>query len=158
MCTMSPVSKDDLGFKVKILSKMLAQNMTSSIASLELTSSQSIVLGYLCYRTARGETVYPRDIERHFDFTHPTVSGLLQRLESKGYLSFEPSPEDRRCKRVLPTKRAKEANQQVLDHRFAMERRLVSDMSDKEIAQLHGFLDRLIHNLSTPSEEGGMNP
>ena len=158
MHTMTPVGKDDLGFKIKILSKLLAQNMTSSIASLDLTSSQSIVLGYLCYRTIRGETVYPRDIERHFDFTHPTVSGLLQRLESKGYLTCEPSPEDRRCKRILVTQRARETNQQVLDHLAAAERRLVSDMSPGEITQLHSFLDRMIHNLSASSEEGGMNP
>lgn len=155
---MSPVGKDDLGFKIKILSKMLAQNTTSSIASLDLTSSQSIVLGYLCYRTNLGETVYPRDIEKHFDFSHPTVSGLLQRLEAKGYLSCEPSPDDRRCKRILVTKRAMETNQQVLDLLAAAEHRLVSDMSAQEITQLHGFLDRMIHNLSASSEEGGMNP
>ena len=79
---MSPVGRDDLGFKIKTISKLLAQNMTNSIASLDLTSSQSVVLGYLCYRAQRQETVYPRDLERHFSFTHPTVSGLLQRLVS----------------------------------------------------------------------------
>lgn len=145
---MLPVGKDDLGFKIKTISKLLAQNMTNSITSLDLTSSQAIVLGYLCYRAHRQETVYPRDIERHFAFTHPTVSGLLQRLEAKGYLRFEPSPEDRRCKQILVTKRALEANQQVLDHLAASEQRLVSDMSRVEIAQLHGFLDRMIQNLS----------
>ena len=81
---MSPVGRDDLGFKIKIISKLLTQNMNNSITSLDLTSSQARVLGYLCYRTQRQEKVYPRDIERHFRFTHPTVSGLLQRLEAKG--------------------------------------------------------------------------
>ena len=81
---MSPVGRYDLGFKIKIISKLLTQNMNNSITSLDLTSSQARVLGYLCYRTQRQETVYPRDIERHFRFTHPTVSGLLQRLEAKG--------------------------------------------------------------------------
>ena len=89
---MSPVGRDDLGFKIKTISKLLTQNMNNSIMSLDLTSSQALVLGYLCYRTRRQETVYPRDVERHFHFTHPTVSGLLQRLEIKGYLSSEPSP------------------------------------------------------------------
>lgn len=155
---MLPVGKDDLGIKIKTLSKLLAQNMTNSITSLDLTSSQAIVLGYLCYRAKRQETVYPRDIERHFNFTHPTVSGLLQRLEMKGYVNCEPSPEDRRCKQILVTKRALEANQQVLDHLTASERRLVSDMSPAEVTQLHNFLDRMIQNLSASSEEGGMNP
>lgn len=144
---MSPVGRDDLGFKIKTISKLLTQNMNNSITSLELTSSQARVLGYLCYRIQRQETVYPRDIERHFRFTHPTVSGLLQRLEAKGYLRFEPSPEDRRCKQIIVTKRALEANQQVLDQLAASEQRLVSDMSRLEITQLHSFLDRMIQNL-----------
>ena len=145
---MSPVGRDDLGFKIKTISKLLTQNMNNSITSLDLTSSQARVLGYLCCRTERQETVYPRDIERHFRFTHPTVSGLLQRLETKGYLSSEPSTEDRRCKQILVTKRAMEAHQQVLDQLAASEQRLVSDMSRAEITQLQSFLDRMIQNLS----------
>lgn len=145
---MSPVGRYDLGFKIKIISKLLTQNMNNSITSLDLTSSQARVLGYLCYQTQRQEKTYPRDIERHFRFTHPTVSGLLQRLEAKGYLSSEPSTEDRRCKQILVTKRALEANQQVLDQLAASEQRLVSDMSRAEIIQLQSFLDRMIQNLS----------
>ena len=133
---MLPVGRDDLGFKIKTISKLLTQNMTNSITSLDLTSSQAIVLGYLCYRARQQERAYPRDLERHFSFTHPTVSGLLQRLEAKGYLRFEPSPE------------ALETNQQVLDHLAAWEQRLVSDMSPGEITQLHSSLDRMIQNLS----------
>ena len=91
------------------------------------------MLGYLCYRTQRQETVYPRDIERDFHFTHPTVSGLLQRLETKGYLSSEPSTEDRRCKQILVTMRALEAHQQVLDQLAASEQRLVSNMSPRKL-------------------------
>ena len=145
---MSQVGKDDLGFKIKIISKLLTQNITNSITTLDLTSSQARVLGYLCCRTQRQEKVYPRDIERDFRFTHPTVSGLLQRLETKGYLCSEPSAEDRRCKQILVTKRALEANQQVLDQLAASEQRLVSDMSSEEINQLKNLLDRMIQNLS----------
>ena len=81
---MLPVGRDDLGFKIKTISKLLTQNMTNSITSLDLTSSQAIVLGYLCYRARQQERAYPRDLERHFSYTHPTVSGRLQRLEAKG--------------------------------------------------------------------------
>ena len=57
---MSPVGKDDLGFKIKIISKLLTQNMNNSITSLDLTSSQARVLGYLCYQTqTAGEDLSP---------------------------------------------------------------------------------------------------
>ena len=137
---MSQVGKDDLGFKIKTISKLLTQNITNSITSLDLTSSQARVLGYLCYRTKGQEKVYPRDIERDFRFT--------QRLEAKGYLSIETSAEDRRCKQIHVTTRALEANQQVLDQLAASEQQLVSDMSGAEIAQLKNLLDKMILNLS----------
>ena len=86
---MSPVGRDDLGFKIKTISKLLTQNMNNSITSLDLTSSQARVLGYLCCRTKRQETVYPRDIERHFHFTHPTVSGLMARRRSQSTVRSE---------------------------------------------------------------------
>ena len=40
---MSPVGRYDLGFKIKIISKLLTQNMNNSITSLDLTSSQARV-------------------------------------------------------------------------------------------------------------------
>ena len=138
----------DIGYYIKRINDKLKAGFDAYLCDVDLTSSQAIVLGYLCYRARQQERAYPRDLERHFSFTHPTVSGLLQRLEAKGYLRFEPSPEARRCKQILVTERALETNQQVLDHLAAWEQRLVSDMSPGEITQLHCSLDGMILNLS----------
>lgn len=132
--------------------------MSDKISSLDLTSSQSFVLGYLCYHTQQGKAVYPRDIEKHFGFTHPTVSGLLQRMEAKGFLRMEPSDEDRRCKRIVITDRAMQVNQQVLEQLDAAEQQMVRGMSVEEVAQLHVQFERIIQNLSPTLEEGGIHP
>lgn len=116
------------------------------------------MLGYLCYHAQQGKAVYPRDIEKHFGFTHPTVSGLLQRMEAKGFVHLEPSEEDRRCKRVVVTDRALQVNRQVLDQLEAAEQQMVRGMSEQEITQLHTQFERIIQNLTPTSEEGGMNP
>ena len=128
------------------LHNVLLEQMNGHIRELDLTISQVNVL--VSIASHRGEGVSQREIERELYLSNPTVTGILQRLEAKGYLSSEPSTEDRRCKQILVTKRALEANQQVLDHLAASEQRLVSDMSRAEIIQLQSFLDRMIQNLS----------
>ena len=145
-----------LGFKIKAIAKLMAQDMTSRIASLELTRSQAFVLGYLCHH--QEEDVYPRDVEKQFDFAHPTVSGLLQRLEAKGFILCEPSPEDRRCKKIVATAKAWRVNEQILQQMHTTEQALVAGMSQEEVRQLHALLDRMIQNIAPSSEEGGNHP
>ena len=76
-----------LGHRVRILSQAIRQAIDRKLCDLDLTGQQSFIIRYLSER--QGEVVYPKDIERRFNLTHPTVSGLLQRLESKGFLSCE---------------------------------------------------------------------
>ena len=148
--------RNHLGLKIKTISKLMMQNMTNSITTLDLTSSQAFLLGYLCHR--QSETVYPKDLEKEFGFTHPTVSGLLQRLEAKGFILCKPSPADRRFKCIQVTDKALRINQQILGQMQASETDLVSGFTMGEITQLHQFLDRMIQNITPSSEEGGTHP
>ena len=92
-----------LGHRVRILSQAIRQAIDRKLCDLDLTGQQSFIIRYLSER--QGEVVYPKDIERRFNLTHPTVSGLLQRLESKGFLTCEPDPDDRRYKRIVLTEK-----------------------------------------------------
>ena len=148
--------QERLGFKVKIISKLMAQDMTKRITSLDLTSSQAFVLGYLCYK--QGTTVCSKDIERQFGFSHPTVSGLLQRLGSKGFIVCQPSPDDRRFNRIMVTDKARQINQEIHDQIDTTEQTLVKGMTAEEVAQLKGLLDRMIENITPASEKGGIHP
>ena len=75
-----------IGAKLKALSAAMAQEANRCTAELGLTCSQSFFLGFLTRH--QGKPVYPRDLEREFDFTHPTVSGILSRLNTKGFVGF----------------------------------------------------------------------
>ena len=145
-----------LGFKLKTLSKLMAQNMTQRITSLDLTSSQAFVLGYLCHQ--QDASICSKDIERQFGFSHPTVSGLLQRLGSKGFIVCQPSPDDRRFNQILVTDKAQKINQEIHDQIDTTEQTLVKGMTEEEVVLLQGFLDRMIENITIASEEGGIHP
>ena len=153
---MEPYIRDFLSFKIKTIDKMITQLTTNEITSLELTSSQAFVLGYLYHR--RNDIICSRDIEKQFNFSHPTVSGLLQRLEAKGFIVIKPSPSDRRCKQISITDRAIRVNQQILNQLHASEQLLVRGISPEDISHLREILDQMIRNIENASTEGGTHP
>ena len=53
-------------------------SMDNTLASMDLTSAQGHIMGYLAQRS---QPPCSRDIEETFHLSHPTVSGLLSRLE-----------------------------------------------------------------------------
>ena len=86
------------GLMFRTLSFALAQTMNETLSSLELTFSQGHILGYLAHCQT---PPCAKNIEERFQLSHPTVSGLLSRLERKGFLSQQPDPQDRRRKLAL---------------------------------------------------------
>ena len=66
-------NKKHIGFKINHLSRLLRQDLNNHAAALDLTASQSFLLGYLVHH--QGQTIYQKDLERQFNFTHATASG-----------------------------------------------------------------------------------
>ena len=144
-----------LGHRVRILSQAIRQAIDRKLCDLDLTGQQSFIIRYLSER--QGEVVYPKDIERRFNLTHPTVSGLLQRLEGKGFIVCEPDPDDRRYKRVTLTPPARECQQEICRHIHAMEQTMTAGMTEAEIGTLISLLDRATANLSAEQQKEESN-
>ena len=134
-----------IGPKIKALSTAMAQELNRSTAELGLTSSQAFFLGYLVHHRER--PVYPRDLEREFEFSHPTVSGVLRRLESKGFVTFQPGENDRRCKQVLLTEKAMEYHAAIGRRLLQTEQKALAGLSETEVAELHRLLGIVMNNM-----------
>ena len=122
-----------LGHRVRILSQAIRQAIDRKLCDLDLTGQQSFIIRYLSER--QGEVVYPKDIERRFNLTHPTVSGLLQRLESKGFLTCEPDPDDRRYKRIVLTEKAAECQKEIWQHILTIEQKQMPGSEELEVGE-----------------------
>lgn len=131
--------------RFRLLDQAGKQRVDQQFQEMELTAMQSYVLRYLHDRA--GEVVYPKDIERRFNLTHPTVSGLLQRLESKGFLTCEPDPDDRRYKRIVLTEKAAECQKEIWQHILTIEQTMTAGMQESEIDTLVRLLDLAAKNL-----------
>jgi len=132
------------GHLVRILHWCTEQVMTGALEGMELTAAQGHIMAYLAHRET---PPCPRDIEVEFRLSHPTVSGLLSRLEQKGFLALRTDPEDRRCKRIYILPKGMQCHALMRDTITQTEQRMVQGFSQEEQAQFLDFLKRAIQNM-----------
>ncbi len=120
------------------------QAMTEALAEMELTGAQGHILGYLNHCK---EAPCPKDIEQHFELSHPTVSGILSRLERKGFIEFRPDTEDRRCKRIYLLEKGQQCHEIIHGHIGQMEALISKGFTEEEKQQLTQLLRRAIKNI-----------
>lgn len=139
------------GAKIKQLSTAFERAINFSLSQTGLTYAQGKLLGYLGHHM--GGPVYAKDLEQHFHLTHPTVSGLLQRLEAKGFIAIQPETLDRRCKRIELTSQALENQARVRAMGDALDQLLVKGFTPQEQEQFWQLLSRAAENVEKMQQE-----
>lgn len=112
--------------------------------TMELTASQGHIMAYLAHRE---QPPCPRDIEAEFQLSHPTVSGLLSRLEQKGFIELRTDPEDRRCKRIYVLEKGWESHELMHKTIENNEKQMVQGFTPEEQEQFAQLLRRAITNM-----------
>ena len=132
------------GHQLRILHWQFDQTVSGALAQMDLTSAQGQIMGFLSHRQ---EPPCSRDIEEAFQLSHPTVSGLLSRLEKKGFIEFRPDPVDRRCKRIYILPKGHACHETI--HRIIAENeeKVVAGFSVEEKEQFAALLQRAITNM-----------
>ena len=118
--------------------------MTASLEKMELTAAQGHIMGFLSNQES---PPCPRDVEEAFHLSHPTVSGILSRLEQKGFISLQTDPNDRRCKRIFIQPKGMECHQTMHQTIRNIEERLVQNFTPEEKEQFSALLQRAIANM-----------
>ena len=132
------------GHLLRILHWCTDQSVTAALEKMDLTAAQGHIMGYLAHQK---QPPCPRDIEAEFQLSHPTVSGLLQRLEQKGFIELRPDPEDRRCKRIYMLPKGEACHELMHSILLENERRLVKGFTPEEQEQFGSLLHRAIINM-----------
>lgn len=111
---------------------------------MDLTAAQSHIIGYL---TRRSEPPCARDLEEFFRLSHATISGLLSRMEAKGFIEVRPDPRDRRIKRIYLRERGIACSKRTRDVIDENEQLIVRGFTPEERALFMDFLRRAAENL-----------
>ena len=132
------------GHMANVLHWCTDQVMSGALAQMDLTASQGRVMGYLARCK---QPPCARDVEEEFHLSHPTVSGILSRLEKKDFIEFRPDEQDRRVKRIYLRPKGIEYHERI--HRVIREneQRIVRDFTEEEQRQFAALLERAILNM-----------
>lgn len=137
------------GHLIRILHWCCDQEMTENLEKMDLTASQGWVLMFVFHRGNR--PTYAKDVELRLRLSHPTVSGLLSRLEQKGFIALETDPRDRRSKRIVLLEKGRACQEMTHQQILENESRIVQGFTPEERALFLNFLQRAIENMHLDS-------
>lgn len=138
------------GLKIAIINRAFRKRMDEKAAAMGLTSVQLRVLGSISRLEASGETeVHQNDLERIEHVTHPAMTKLLQRLESKGFVQCVPGTKDRRYKKVTCTERSTGIYKMILAQDREVLSQLCEGFTQEEKEALIHTTDLLLRNIDS---------
>ncbi len=137
-----------IGFLFKQINTVYEKEFNNRLKRLGITSSQCEVLDFLLQSSK--DEVNQRDIERALNLKNPTVTGLLKRLDEKGFILSVPSGKDRRCKNIYLTEKAYDIQKRMEMERKKLDKMLALGMTKKETDALYKMLNRVLYNIAEP--------
>lgn len=132
--------------QLKMLQKTFEERRNKHLLKYNLTSSQQEILFYLGFH--EGEPIHQREIEKWFRLKNPTVTGILNRLEEKGFIVRKTKEDDKRFRMIELTEKSRCLMQEMCEEMWQMDDKIYSCMTAEERSQLSGLLDRILNSLS----------
>ena len=135
-----------IGFLFKQIHDAFEAEANNQLQKMDLTMSQLAVLCFLFKNENREVT--QREIENYLNLKHPTVTGILQRMEMKGFVSCSKNCDDKRQKNISLTEKALELRKRINVRLTQMEDRLVDGLTKDERLMLNELLDKVYNNVT----------
>lgn len=145
-----PDEKRYYGILFKQLSIAFENNLQRTAARYDLTPAQA---GIVVYLEDVDHPVNQRELEHYFKLSNPTVTGLMKRMESKGFIQRIANPEDGRSKYIQLTPKAMEVASSVRQNLQTLENDMTQDLSAEEEEIFHDMLMRVLQRICPCSKE-----
>lgn len=136
---------DAVGPLFKVIHERMQAAADADFKAQGLTFAQSQVIVYL---TEHGNRALQKEIETSLGVSHPTVSGLVSRLEKSGFVRTWTDAEDRRNKVVELTDKARETGDHLHATMYERDQALLAGLDEREQAELVRMLKQVYANIS----------
>lgn len=138
------MQQKDIGYLIKNINDKLKIKADADLKHYNLTLAQSRVLTFL---DSKGGQATQKELEIYLEVSHPTVVGIVTRMEQNGYLCCWLDPNDKRNKIVELTEQAKALGAEMEQRIFANEQMLLASLSKEDIKKLKQMLLTIYNNL-----------
>ena len=138
------------GLKIAIINRSFRKKMDEKASAMGLTSVQLRVLGSVSRLEASGVSeIHQNDLEQIEHVTHPAMTKLLQRLESKGFIQCVPSARDRRYKKITCTEQSAGIHNMILAQDEEVLSELCKDFTQEQKDELLKLADLILKTIDS---------
>lgn len=138
--------KKDVAYLIKNINDKLKVKADADLKRYNLTFTQSRVFAYL---NGKGGRATQKEIELFLEVSHPTVVGIVSRMEQNGYVTTWLDDKDKRNKIVKLTKQAEEIGIDMEQNMLENERMLLAPLSAEESERLKEMLTAIYNQLES---------
>ncbi len=114
------------------------------LKQIGLTKSQADVIILLAHESDK--VFHQRDIERALNYTNPTITGLLNRLEQKNFIVRQIDPNDSRARIIKLTDAALDILEEIYRSIRQTEQMIFDGFSKEEMDILIPLMSRMAKN------------
>ena len=131
------MKKKSIGGMIKYISDKVRQKADNNLKDHNVTLSQVRVLNFLWRENG---SCSQKQIEDFLQVSHPTVVGLVSRMEQSGYIQTSVSPDDKRNKIVTVTDSGMSLACELCRYMEDIDKRMLVGLTDEQQAQLADML------------------
>ena len=137
----------NMGKLVHIVSNQLKRRGDHFETENGLTHMQTHVLRYILLRSLK-EEIYQKDIEDELQIRRSTVTGILQLLEKKGFITRKSVAADGRLKQLVATQKAKILQERIQQDIACTEACMAQNISNEDYRICKRVLAQILRNLT----------
>lgn len=136
-----------IGKILKIVNNYMDKDINNCLSDYNITRSQMGILIYIQVAECKNIEANQVDIEKEFNLKNPTVTGLINRLEEKGYIKRVRSDKDKRYNKLELTESGREILNKGKRKAQENEEKLLKILTDDEIKELKRILTKIVNNI-----------
>lgn len=129
---------------VKMIEHLAKRIGNAHLNTIGLTQSQADIIVFLARESDK--KIHQRDIERALNYSNPTITGLLNRLEQKGLITRTVDVNDSRMRLISLTNAALSIVEEIYRSIQETEKKLLAGFSKQEVELLAPLMARIAKN------------
>lgn len=128
---------------VKMIEHLAKRIGNAHLNTIGLTQSQADII---VFARESDKKIHQRDIERALNYSNPTITGLLNRLEQKGLITRTVDVNDLRMRLISLTNAALSIVEEIYRSIQETEKKLLAGFSKQEVKLLAPLMARIAKN------------
>ena len=140
----SSMLERDIGYLIKNINDKLKVKADADLKQYNLTLAQSRVFAFL---HNNGGQATQKEIEVFLEVSHPTVVGIVSRMEQNGHVTTWIDEQDKRNKIVKLTEQAETLGMDMEHDISVNEEKMLSSLSEPDVEHLREMLLTIYKNL-----------